>query len=58
MAQTVYYAAMSLDGYIAEPEEKLDWLTGFDGPGYGGEAAGAGRSRSPIRRSWTASGPR
>lgn len=39
MARTVYYAAMSLDGYIAEPEEKLDWLTGFDGPGYAGELA-------------------
>lgn len=39
MARTVYYAAMSLDGYIAEPEEKLDWLIGFDGPGYGGEVA-------------------
>lgn len=24
---------MSLDGFIAEPEEKLEWLTGFDGPG-------------------------
>lgn len=31
--RTVYYAAMSLDGYIAEPEEKLDWLTGFEGAG-------------------------
>ena len=38
MARTVYYAAMSLDGFIAEPEEKLTWLMGFedqefDGPG-------------------------
>jgi len=33
--QTVYYAAMSLDGFIAEPEEKLEWLTAFEGPGYG-----------------------
>ena len=38
--RTVYYAAMSLDGFIAEPEEKLEWLTGFDGPGYAGEGAG------------------
>ena len=29
-AQTIYYAAMSLDGFIAEPEERLDWLTGFE----------------------------
>jgi len=40
MAATVYYAAMSLDGYIAEPEEKLEWLMGFDGPGYAGTDAG------------------
>jgi dihydrofolate reductase len=40
MAATVYYAAMSLDGYIAEPEEKLGWLTGFDGPGYAGTDGG------------------
>ena len=40
--RTVYYAAMSLDGFIADPEETLEWLTGFDGPGSaltGGEAA-------------------
>lgn len=35
--RTVYYAAMSLDGFIAEPEEKLEWLTGFDPAGYAGE---------------------
>ena len=29
-AQTIYYAAMSLDGFNAEPEERLDWLTGFE----------------------------
>ena len=40
MAGTVYYAAMSLDGYIAEPEEKLDWLTEFEGPGYAGADGG------------------
>lgn len=50
MAQTVYYAAMSLDGYIAEPAEKLEWLTGFDGPGYAGEAASAG----PVEESYPA----
>ena len=36
MAQTVYYAAMSLDGYIAEPAEKLDWLMGFEGQDFEG----------------------
>ena len=30
MARTVYYAAMSLDGYIADLDENLEWLTGFD----------------------------
>lgn len=28
MARIVGYIAASLDGYIAEPEETLDWLTG------------------------------
>jgi dihydrofolate reductase len=45
-ARTVYYAAMSLDGYIAEPEEKLDWLTGFEGAG---SAVGEG---NPIADSY------
>lgn len=39
MAETVYYAAMSLDGFIAEPEEQLTWLMGFDGPPYEGPDA-------------------
>ncbi len=46
--QTVYYAAMSLDGFIAEPEEKLEWLTAFDGPGYGGEVAGSVEDAYPA----------
>ena len=51
-ARTVYYAAMSLDGFIAEPEEKLEWLTGFDGPGYAG--AGGGTGSSPMEKSYPA----
>ena len=40
MPSTVYYAAASLDGYIADTDETLTWLTGFEGAGYaGGEAA-------------------
>lgn len=31
MATTVYYCASSLDGYIAAPDDKLDWLTGYEG---------------------------
>lgn len=30
MSRTVYYLAQSLDGYIAEPDGNLDWLTGFE----------------------------
>jgi len=48
MARTVYYAAMSLDGYIAEPEEKLGWLMNFDGPG----SATAGGDSSPVAESY------
>ncbi len=51
-ARTTYYAAMSLDGFIAEPEEKLEWLTGFDGPGYAGASEGGGAS--PIEESYPA----
>ena len=37
VSRTVYYAATTLDGFIAEPEEKLEWLTGFEGSGYAGD---------------------
>jgi dihydrofolate reductase len=30
MSRVVYYAAMSLDGYIAEADDTLDWLTKFE----------------------------
>lgn len=29
MSRVVYYAAMSLDGYIAEADDTIEWLTGF-----------------------------
>lgn len=31
MAKTTYYCASSLDGYIAEVDDSLDWLTGYQG---------------------------
>jgi dihydrofolate reductase len=37
VARTVYYSAASLDGYIAEADDTIEWLTtyegSFDGPG-------------------------
>jgi dihydrofolate reductase len=30
MSRVVYYAAMTLDGYIAEADDTIDWLTGFE----------------------------
>lgn len=41
VADNVYYAAASLDGFIADPAENLEWLTEFEPAGYtGGDAAG------------------
>src|SRR6266542_497145 len=37
VARCVYYAAVSLDGYIAEADDTIDWLTAYDGT-YEGEA--------------------
>ncbi|MEA2444446.1 MAG: hypothetical protein QOJ12_1738 [Thermoleophilales bacterium] len=31
MTKTEYYCAMSLDGFIAESDDTLDWLTKYDG---------------------------
>jgi dihydrofolate reductase len=31
MAKTAYYCAASLDGYIAESDDTIGWLTGYEG---------------------------
>jgi dihydrofolate reductase len=31
MAKSVYYCAASLDGYIAESDDTIEWLTGYEG---------------------------
>src|SRR5215216_4830085 len=37
----VYYAATTLDGYIAEVDDTIDWLTGYQGRYDGDDAAPA-----------------
>ena len=49
-ARTVYYAAMSLDGFIADLDENLEWLTKFDGPGYAGDAGAEGPMESSYEK--------
>jgi dihydrofolate reductase len=41
MAKVQYYAAATLDGFIADPDDNLDWLLGYEGS-YEGEDADAG----------------
>ena len=41
MTKTQYYCAASLDGYIADPDDGIDWLTGYRGS-YEGEGAEPG----------------
>jgi dihydrofolate reductase len=38
VSRTLYYCAASLDGYIAEADDTLAWLTGYQGS-YGGDDA-------------------
>jgi dihydrofolate reductase len=38
MGRAVYYCAMTLDGYIAEADDTLEWLTGYAGS-FEGEGA-------------------
>jgi dihydrofolate reductase len=48
VARSVYYAAMTLDGFIAEVDDTLEWLMGYDGPSYEGEDA------NPMKGSYDA----
>ena len=45
MARTLYYCASTLDGYIAESDDTIAWLTGYEGS-YDGEDA------EPIKGSY------
>jgi dihydrofolate reductase len=38
MPKTQYYCAATLDGYIADPDDGIEWLTAYEG-GYEGEDA-------------------
>jgi hypothetical protein len=37
MSRTQYYCAASLDGYIAEADDRLDWLLNYEGSFEGDE---------------------
>jgi dihydrofolate reductase len=53
MARSQYYCAMTLDGYIAEADDTLDWLTGYKGAYEGADAepgGGPDESGSPYER--------
>jgi dihydrofolate reductase len=47
-SRTQYYCAASLDGYIAEADDTIDWLTGYEGSfeGPGAEPGGRGNYES------------
>jgi dihydrofolate reductase len=42
MSRTVYYCAMTLDGYIAEADDEIEWLLSYEGS-FAGEGAEPGR---------------
>jgi dihydrofolate reductase len=41
MGKVQYYCAATLDGYIADPEDRIEWLTGYQGS-YEGEGVDPG----------------
>jgi dihydrofolate reductase len=45
MAKTRYYCAMSLDGFIAESDDNLDWLLKYEGTYEAGEGGEPGYER-------------
>jgi dihydrofolate reductase len=38
MSKVQYYCAATLDGYIADPNDEIDWLTGYEGRYEGADA--------------------
>jgi dihydrofolate reductase len=50
VSRTQYYCAATLDGYIADADDGIDWLTGYEGSFEGGADGGPMTERGSYER--------